>query len=72
MKGAPETFMSPTWGKTVFIESPKDWSPLKTCAHCILTGNVKECRKARCSPEFRSDGKDGYYTVQDMPNQEKS
>jgi hypothetical protein len=72
MNEAPEIFLSPTYGRTVFHESPKDWSPIKTCAHCILARTKEDCDRARCSPETRSDGRDGYYTVQDMPNQEKS
>ena len=68
MNGAPETFISPTWGRTVFRESPKDWSPIKTCRHCILRESKEDCDRARCTPETRTDGKDGYYTVQEKPN----
>lgn len=72
MKESPETYVSETWGVTVFKESPKDWSPIKTCRHCILRETIEDCHRAACSPEFRGDGKDGYYTVQDIPNPEKT
>ena len=62
-----DIFVSPTWGRTVFKESPKDWSPIKTCRHCILRDTIQDCSKVACSPEFRADGKDGYFTVQNMP-----
>jgi len=72
MKGDQDVYVSETWGTTVFKESPKDWSPIKTCRHCILRETIEDCRRAACSPEFRGDGKDGYYTVQDIPNPEKT
>lgn len=67
MKGNQDVYVSETWGATVFVESPKDWSPIKTCRHCILRDTIQDCSKAACTPEFRADGKDGYFTVQDMP-----
>ena len=72
MKGNQDVYVSETWGTTVFHESPKDWSPIKTCRHCILRETIQDCRKAACSPEFRADGKDGYFTGQDIPNPEES
>jgi hypothetical protein len=67
-----DVYVSPTRGRTVFHESPKDWSPIKTCRHCILRDTIQDCRKVACSPEFRADGKDGYFTLQDIPNPEES
>ena len=37
MNGNENIYMSETWGRTVFRESPKDWSPIKTCNRCIMT-----------------------------------
>lgn len=54
-----DVYVSPTRGRTVFHESPKDWSPSKTCSRCILRETIQDCRRAACSPEFRADGKDG-------------
>lgn len=72
MKENQEVYVSETWGTTVFVESPKNWSPIKTCSRCVLRETIEDCRRAACSPEFRVDGKDGYFKVQDIPNQEKT
>ena len=72
MKGNQDVYVSETWGTTVFVESPKNWSPIKTCSRCILREPIQDCRRAACSPEFRADGKDGFYTVRNYPNPEKS
>lgn len=61
-----DVFISKRWGRTVFHEAT-GWSEIKTCQHCILREDKEECRAARCSPEFRTDGKDGYFTVQNFP-----
>lgn len=72
MKGNQDVYVSEKWGTTVFVESPKDWSPIKTCSRCILRETIEDCHRAACSPEFRADGKDGYFTLQDIPNPEES
>lgn len=72
MKESTETYVTEKWGVIVFHESPKDWGPIKTCRHCVLRDTIEDCRRAACSPEFRVDGKDGYFTAQDIPNPEKT
>ena len=61
------TYVSNRWGVTTFHEAPKGWGEKKTCAHCILREDKEDCDRARCTPEFRADGKDGYFTVQNFP-----
>lgn len=64
-----DTYVSERWGVTRFHEAPKGWGPDKVCSRCILERDSEDCDRARCSPGFRTDGKDGYFTVQQMPAQ---
>ena len=61
-----DIYVSRTRVATVFRESPDDWSPIKACRHCVLWKSA-DCDRVACTPEFREDGRDGYYTVQDLP-----
>lgn len=62
-----DVFISKRWGKTVFHEAPKGWGEKKVCSRCILREDREDCDRARCSPGFRTDGKDGYFTVRNTP-----
>ncbi|MCR4872382.1 MAG: hypothetical protein K5885_02435 [Bacteroidales bacterium] len=62
-----DTYVSKRWGKTVFHEAPKGWGEKKVCSRCILREDKEDCDRARCSPGFRTDGKDGYFTVRNTP-----
>lgn len=62
-----DTYVSERWGVTHFHEAPKGWGPDKVCSRCILREDREDCDRARCSPGFRTDGKDGYFTVRNTP-----
>ena len=66
------TFMSELWGKLTFVPTGSNkWKD--NCRHCLLWVR-KECQKpndecisAPCSHDCRKDGKDGYFSIHDMP-----
>jgi len=64
-----DTYVSERWGVTRFHEAPKGWGPDKVCSRCILERDSEDCDNARCSPGFRTDRKDGYFTIQEMPEE---
>ena len=68
---AQDTYVSERWGVTKFHEAPKGWGPDKVCSRCILERDSEDCDRARCSPGFRTDGKDGYFTIQEMPEENR-
>ena len=65
-------FQSVLWGQLNFVQcESKKWTD--TCRHCLLwvhkdsqTEN-DECISAPCSSEDREDGKNGYFSIQEMP-----
>ncbi|MBR6905023.1 MAG: hypothetical protein IKN32_09250 [Bacteroidales bacterium] len=62
-----DTYVSKRWGVTEFHEAPKGWGETKVCSRCILLHDPEDCNKARCSPAFRTDGKDGFFTIRNVP-----
>lgn len=67
------TFQSAVWGTLTFFPTKTNkWKD--TCRRCLLwTGDrpgkeVSECLNAPCAACERHDGKDGYYSIHDMPN----
>lgn len=62
-----DTYVSKRCGVTQFHEAPKGWGEKKVCSRCILARDTEDCDKAPCSPDFRTDGKDGYFTVRNIP-----
>lgn len=67
LAASQDIYVSKRWGVTHFHEAPKGWGPNKVCSRCILARDREECSEARCTPEFRKDGKDGYFTVRNFP-----
>ncbi|MCR5037902.1 MAG: hypothetical protein K6A94_00995 [Bacteroidales bacterium] len=62
-------FMSTTWGQTAFCPTKDDkWA--HNCRLCILNRS-EECQEAPCTSEERIDGKRGYFSIHDMPNQQE-
>ena len=39
------------------------------CRHCILARTEKDCLAAPCTPIERKDGRDGYYSIHQMPKE---
>ena len=61
-----DVYVSRKWGETVF--RPVRGKAARTkCRHCILRGTYEDCAVAPCLPDERTDGLDGYFTIQDMP-----
>ncbi len=59
-------FTSVTWGLTTFYPT-KDDKWVHNCKLCILNRS-EECQQAPCTAEERADGKCGYYSIHNMPN----
>lgn len=63
-------FTSETWGLLTFYPTKSDkWKD--TCLHCLLWdsvhGQTLECLTANCRAESRHDGKNGFYSIRNMP-----
>ena len=63
-------FTSETWGLLTFYTTKSDkWKD--TCRHCLLwdsvLGETLECATAHCRTESRLDGKNGFYSIRNMP-----
>lgn len=63
-------FTSERWGLLTFFPSKTDkWKD--TCRHCLLwdneLGETLECSAAHCRAESRQDGKNGYYSIHEIP-----
>ena len=59
------SFMSEKYGKLDFFETISvAWKD--TCKHCLLW-NSGECLRANCISMQRIDGKNGYFSIQQMP-----
>lgn len=59
-------FTSETWGLTTFYPT-KDDSWAHNCKLCILNRS-EECFIAPCTPEERTDGQRGYFSIHNMPD----
>lgn len=63
-----DTFKSKKWGMLSFFPiKAKDES--KRCRHCCLYNDIEECCQAPCKPNQREDGRTGYFSVHQMPNE---
>lgn len=61
------TFNSPTWGQLTFFPTKSNkWN--ETCRHCLLARSKSECHAAHCRSNERTDGKNGYFSIHEMPN----
>lgn len=65
-------FNSETWGMLEFFPAASSrWSD--TCRHCLLwngaDGDKTECYEAHCESSDRDDGREGYFSIHDMPMQ---
>lgn len=59
------SFMSEKYGKMDFFETKSElWKD--TCMHCLLL-NSDECSRANCMSRHRIDGKNGYFSIHQMP-----
>lgn len=56
-------FASDRWGYLTFVESRGK----KDCLYCLLRYEDEECNRARCCKEQRTDGKNGFFTIRQMP-----
>ena len=60
------TFISTTWGLLTFFPAKSDkWND--TCKHCLLARSESECSKAQCHSHERTDDKNGYFAIHQMP-----
>lgn len=64
-------FSSETWGLLTFFPTKSaKWKD--TCRHCLLwdsvLGETPECAQAHCTAESRADGKNGFYSIREMPD----
>ena len=65
-----DTFTSDLWGEVQFF--PVSGKAVNTkCKHCILLRTEQDCLDAPCTPHEREDGQDGYYSVHQMPKENK-
>lgn len=61
------TFNSPTWGELTFFPAKSSkWDD--TCKHCLLARNTVECFMTNCRSYERTDFKNGYFSIHQMPN----
>ena len=60
------TFQSKTFGTLTFFPS-RDAKWKNTCRHCLLGRTEEECMQAACSAMDRKDGREGYFSVHQMP-----
>lgn len=59
-------FDSTMWGRLTFFPARSDkWND--TCKHCLLARTPEECDRARCSAFDRADGRNGYFSIHEMP-----
>ena len=65
-------FMSEIWGLLTFYPTKGNgWKD--TCKHCLLWVHQEEqtpqdeCLSAPCSCDERADGRNGYYSIHNMP-----
>lgn len=63
-----DTFESKRWGTLHFFEV-KEINYNACCKRCLLNGSGDECRSAPCVPWCREDGKNGYFSIHQMPKQ---
>ena len=62
---------SKQFGRVTFIaaagnsDKPKD-----TCQKCLLMGQ-EECLEARCAARVRTDGRNGYFSIHQMPKEKR-
>lgn len=66
------TYQSEKWGTLMFYPTKgHEWKD--TCRHCLLWSSVlaeqPDCHMAACQSEERPDGKNGYYSIHNYPNQ---
>ena len=69
-------FKSQKWGRLTFVPTKDDrWK--NTCRHCPLwvprqaQSLSDECLDAPCSPGSRTDGRRGYFAIQNFPVQSR-
>lgn len=64
------TFVSERWGELQFFPS-KTNKAKDTCQHCLLNPRdeepVAECHRAPCCKEERTDQREGYFSIHQMP-----
>lgn len=65
-------FMSSLWGRLTFYPTKGNgWKD--TCKHCLLWVRKEEqnpqdeCLSAPCSCDERQDGRNGFYSIRNMP-----
>ena len=66
-------FTSERWGLLTFFPTKSDkWKD--TCRHCLLWDpeDKTECAQAHCTAESRADGKNGFYSIREMPEMAKN
>lgn len=60
-------FRSRLWGVLTFYPT-KGCAWKDTCRHCLLLHGVEqECAEAKCHADERADGRNGYYSIHNMP-----
>jgi hypothetical protein len=59
-------FVSKKWGELMFIPT-KTNSVKNTCRHCLLRHSEDECQQAPCASYQREDGREGYFSIHQMP-----
>lgn len=73
--GASESgnyYESETWGLLTFFPTRNN-DPDKNCRHCLLRCEIsdkehwQECVNAPCCADQRKDGRNGYFSIHDMP-----
>jgi len=60
------TFQSKTFGTLTFFPA-RDAKWKNTCRHCLLNRSEEECMQACCSAQERSDRREGYFSIQQLP-----
>ena len=63
-------FHSELWGMLAFYEAAGSNGKYK-CRHCLLCRSNEDCMDAPCEPGERSDGKSGYFSVMQMPDERR-
>ena len=68
------TFQSEKWGLLTFYPTKGNkWAD--TCRRCLLNAEdnepIAECLRAPCDSEDRADGKNGYYSIHNMPTERR-
>lgn len=67
-------FISMIWGRLDFVPTASaKWKD--TCRHCLLwnneDGQTTECLQTPCRSEGRSDGRNGYFSIHQMPKDDE-